>query len=72
MLRVVEYRVPEPPAELTTCAPAPVVPADNGYDVASFLLRLDSAGDDCRRTLGALAGWLRDARRRDVTEGRPE
>lgn len=60
VLRVVETRVPTPPAELTACQPAPEVPTEplQGPDVGRFILRLDAAGQDCRRTLAELKAWL--------------
>jgi hypothetical protein len=63
ILRVVETRVPEPPAELTACQAAPAVPAEpiDGSDVGRFILQLDAAGADCRRTLAELKAWLDDA-----------
>jgi hypothetical protein len=66
VLRVVEIVVPEAPAELLGCQAAPAVPAEplDGQDVARFILQLDAAGDDCRRTLADLAAWLEDAGRR--------
>jgi len=58
--------MPLPPIDLTACAPAPELPAapltDRG--LASYILRLDAAGEDCRSTLRALDEWMKDAKDR--------
>ena len=45
----------EPPEPLMRCAGAPVVPdAETQREVAEYLVRLESAGADCREKLAAI------------------
>ncbi len=69
ILRVTEIRVPEAPAELAECAPAPGIYAEGAAEpaIAEYMLRLEAAGRDCRRTLTELTAWLRDAKARMET-----
>lgn len=44
-----------PPADVLTCAPAPVVPdSDSQRAVATYVVDLWDAGEDCRQRLGAV------------------
>ena len=59
----VEVRIERiaPPADLLDCAPDPAVPdAVDQRAVASYLLDLWDAGEDCRRKLGAVRGFVRN------------
>lgn len=58
--------MPDPPAELAGCAPAPAVYAADADEaaIAEYLVRLDFAGADCRRTLAELVDWLAAAKGR--------
>ena len=60
---VVEVRIERvaPPADLLNCAPDPAVPdAPDQRAVAVYLLDLWDAGEDCRRKLGAVRGFVMD------------
>lgn len=47
--------VAAPPAEMLTCAPAPAVPeVETQRAVATYIVDLWDAGEDCRQRLGAV------------------
>jgi len=58
--------VPEAPAEPRECAPPPGIYAEGAAEpaIAEYMLLLEAAGRDCRRTLNELTAWLRDAKAR--------
>lgn len=57
---VVRYVRPDVPESLLVCTPAPEVPGESATqrDVARFVVKLDDAGEDCRRKLGAVRGLV--------------
>lgn len=55
--QIVAKRIPVPERWLT-CAEQPAPPADNtDKAVAGFIVKLISAGEDCRSNVKAIADW---------------
>ena len=57
---VVTKHIPVPP-EWLTCAPRPAAPAETtDKSVASFIVDLVEAGDDCRSKVRAIREWSQE------------